>query len=61
MSEKKRKRLEESGERPKKKAAITSQGNVTVELVENKELLGPILGMYSAATWRRCGLMNGQR
>ncbi|CBY01018.1 similar to DNA-directed RNA polymerase I 49 kDa polypeptide [Plenodomus lingam JN3] len=43
--EKKRKRHEESGkgERPKKKAATTPKGTVSVELVENKELLGPIL------------------
>ncbi|KAH7357481.1 DNA-directed RNA polymerase-like protein I 49 kDa polypeptide [Pyrenochaeta sp. MPI-SDFR-AT-0127] len=43
MSEKKRKRRDEAGERPKKKAAISSQANIQVELVENKETLGPLL------------------
>lgn len=45
MGEKKRKRREENGERPKKKAATAPQGTVRVELIENKEDLGPILGM----------------
>jgi DNA-directed RNA polymerase I subunit RPA49 len=48
MSEKKRKRREENGERPKKKAATAPQGKVQVQLVENKEDLGPILGMRPA-------------
>ncbi|CAO2649661.1 Nn.00g070460.m01.CDS01 [Neocucurbitaria sp. VM-36] len=43
MSEKKRKRHGENGERPKKKAAIAPSGNVQVELLENKETLGPLL------------------
>ncbi|KAL6703117.1 DNA-directed RNA polymerase I subunit rpa49 [Coniothyrium glycines] len=45
MSEKKRKRREENGERPSKKAAIAPQGKVRVEHVENKELLGPVLAV----------------
>lgn len=45
MSEKKRKRHGENGERPKKKAAIAPSGNVKVEVLENKEVLGPLLGM----------------
>jgi hypothetical protein len=47
MSEKKRKRREENGERPTKKAATATapQGTVQVEMVENKGDLGPILGM----------------
>jgi DNA-directed RNA polymerase I subunit RPA49 len=53
MSEKKRKRHDENGERPKKKAAIAPQANVRVELVENKELLGPILGQYASNIDRR--------
>jgi hypothetical protein len=48
MSEKKRKRREEGGERPKKKVAIAPQGTVQVELLENKETLGPLLGMRKA-------------
>jgi DNA-directed RNA polymerase I subunit RPA49 len=48
MSEKKRKRREDGGERPKKKVAIASQGNVRVELLENKGPLGPLLGMRKA-------------
>lgn len=42
-SEKKRKRLGENGERPKKKVAIAPQGNVHVELVDNTESTGPVL------------------
>ncbi|KAI8940821.1 hypothetical protein NX059_002083 [Plenodomus lindquistii] len=43
MGEKKRKRHDENGELSNKKAATTPTGTVTVEHVENKELLGPIL------------------
>ena len=43
-SEKKRKRREENGERPKKKVAMAPKGNVQVELLENKDTLGPLLG-----------------
>ncbi|KAF2854383.1 DNA-directed RNA polymeras-like protein I 49 kDa polypeptide [Plenodomus tracheiphilus IPT5] len=43
MSEKKRKRHGENGERPAKKAATTPTGTAAVELLENKELLGPVL------------------
>ncbi|KAF9734129.1 hypothetical protein PMIN03_008576 [Paraphaeosphaeria minitans] len=43
-SEKKRKRQEQGGERPSKKAAIAPvQGNVQVEYVDNDEMLGPII------------------
>jgi DNA-directed RNA polymerase I subunit RPA49 len=45
MSEKKRKRHEDGGERPKKKVVMAPEGNVQVELLENKEALGPLLGM----------------
>ncbi|KAJ4367194.1 DNA-directed RNA polymerase I subunit rpa49 [Neocucurbitaria cava] len=45
MSDKKRKRHGENGERPKKKAAIAPTGNVQVELLENKEVLGPLLAI----------------
>jgi hypothetical protein len=50
MSEKKRKRREDGGERPKKKVAIAQapQGSVQVEILENKEILGPLLGMREA-------------
>jgi hypothetical protein len=48
MSEKKRKRREDGGERPKKKVAIAPQGTVQVQLVENKGSLGPLLGMRKA-------------
>jgi len=47
MSEKKRKRQEQNGERPKKKTAVAPQGNVRVQMVENKETLGPLLGMLA--------------
>jgi DNA-directed RNA polymerase I subunit RPA49 len=47
MSEKKRKRQEQNGERPKKKTAAAPQGNVRVQMVENKETLGPLLGMLA--------------
>jgi DNA-directed RNA polymerase I subunit RPA49 len=46
--EKKRKRRSDSGVRPKKKVAIAPQGTVKVELHENKETLGPLLGMREA-------------
>ncbi|KAF1915415.1 RNA polymerase I associated factor, A49-like protein [Ampelomyces quisqualis] len=45
MSEKKRKSRDEGGERPKKKVAIAPQGPVQVELLENKETLGPLLAI----------------
>lgn len=46
MSEKKRKRHDDGGERPSKKAAIAlPMGNVKVEVVENKDGLGPVLSM----------------
>lgn len=48
MSEKKRKRREENGERPKKKIAVAPEGSVQVELLENKDILGPLLGMRKA-------------
>jgi len=47
MSEKKRKRQEQNGERPKKKTSGAPQGNVRVQMVENKETLGPLLGMIA--------------
>lgn len=48
-SEKKRKRQEQGGERPSKKAAIApAQGNVKVEYIDNDEMLGPIVGMLLA-------------
>ncbi|KAF1850828.1 DNA-directed RNA polymeras-like protein I 49 kDa polypeptide [Cucurbitaria berberidis CBS 394.84] len=43
MPEKKRKRSGENGERPKKKTATAPSGNVQIELLENKEALGPLL------------------
>jgi DNA-directed RNA polymerase I subunit RPA49 len=54
MSEKKRKRQEQNGERPKKKTAVAPQGNVRIQIVENKETLGPLLGMIAipeAVAW----------
>lgn len=48
MAEKKRKRSEQNGERPQKKVAVAPQGSVKVELLENKETLGPLLGMRGA-------------
>jgi len=53
MSEKKRKRREDDAGQPKKKVARAPQGTVQVELLENKEGLGPVLGMRNAATTRR--------
>jgi DNA-directed RNA polymerase I subunit RPA49 len=45
MGEKKRKRTEDGAGRPSKKAAVApSLGNVRVEHVENKNILGPVLG-----------------
>lgn len=52
MSEKKRKRHGENGERPKKKVAIAPQGNVRVQLLEKKQVLGPLLGKQSQRTQR---------
>lgn len=43
MSEKKRKRREENGERPNKKVAMQTEGTIRVEVLENKEPLGPLL------------------
>jgi DNA-directed RNA polymerase I subunit RPA49 len=48
MSEKKRKRREDGGDRPKKKVATAPVGRVQVEMLENKEPLGPVLGMREA-------------
>jgi DNA-directed RNA polymerase I subunit RPA49 len=48
MSEKKRKRSAENGEGSKKKAAAVPKGTVRVEMLENKETLGPLLGMRRA-------------
>lgn len=48
MAEKKRKRNEDSAERPSKKAAVTPQGNVKVELLQ-EEALGPLLGKLRCA------------
>ncbi|EDU40658.1 DNA-directed RNA polymerase I a polypeptide [Pyrenophora tritici-repentis] len=45
MSEKKRKRGEKNGERPKKKATSATEGKFLVELVENNEDLGPLLAV----------------
>lgn len=47
MTEKKRKRHEDGGGRPKKKAAISASpwGNVRVEFVDDPGALGPVLGM----------------
>jgi len=44
MSDKKRKRREDGSERPQKKATIP-QATVQVELLENDQTLGPLLGM----------------
>ena len=54
MSEKKRKRREEGAERPKKKVAIAEEGKVQVELLENREPLGPILGMRKIEEHNAC-------
>lgn len=44
-SEKKRKRQEQNGERPAKKAAIApAEGNVKVDYLENDDVPGPIIG-----------------
>ena len=53
MVEKKRKRNEEGGERPSKKAAVVSQGNVKVELLQ-EEALGPLLGrsQHAKSAWQ---------
>jgi DNA-directed RNA polymerase I subunit RPA49 len=49
MAEKKRKRHDDGAERPSKKPAVASApgGTVRVEFVDNKNGLGPILGMAS--------------
>ena len=44
-SEKKRKRQEQNGERPAKKAAVAqAQGNVRVQYIDNDDVPGPIIG-----------------
>jgi DNA-directed RNA polymerase I subunit RPA49 len=48
MSEKKRKRSQPNDEKTQKKVAIAPQGTVKVEMLENKETLGPLLGMREA-------------
>jgi hypothetical protein len=53
MSDKKRKRNEEGAGQPKKKVARAPQENVQVELLENTDGLGPVLGMRNAAMTRR--------
>ncbi|CAN9271124.1 unnamed protein product [Alternaria alternata] len=55
MSEKKRKRQEQNGERPKKKTSGAPQGNVRVQMVENKETLGPLLGESSELLFQSSG------
>ncbi|KAF1837874.1 DNA-directed RNA polymeras-like protein I 49 kDa polypeptide [Decorospora gaudefroyi] len=53
MSEKKRKRREENGERAKtkkKKTTTMPSGTVQVELVENKQVLGPLLAVTPGLT-----------
>lgn len=59
MSEKKRKRNGESDSRPTKKAAIAPQGTVKVELLENKDALGPLLGMRSFVCTLCGGVADG--
>jgi DNA-directed RNA polymerase I subunit RPA49 len=44
MAEKKRKRNDQGGERPTKKAAFAPQTKIKVELLKNDEALGPLLG-----------------
>ena len=53
MAEKKRKRNEDGAERPSKKAAVTPQGNVKVELLQ-EETLGPLLGKSQRAPLSAC-------
>jgi DNA-directed RNA polymerase I subunit RPA49 len=51
MSDKKRKRQDDGGERTSKKKAIAPPtGIVKVDHVDNDDALGPILGMYDATT-----------
>jgi DNA-directed RNA polymerase I subunit RPA49 len=50
MSEKKRKRSAENGEGSKKKAAAVPKGTVRVEMLENKETLGPLLAVTPGLT-----------
>jgi DNA-directed RNA polymerase I subunit RPA49 len=46
MSEKKRKRREDGGERPSKKTTIAPpSGRVRLDFVDNEDVLGPVLGM----------------
>lgn len=44
VAEKKRKRNDQGGERPTKKAAFAPQTTIKVELLKNEEPLGPLLG-----------------
>lgn len=58
-SEKKRKRQEQGGERPSKKAAIAPvQGNVEVEYIDNDEMLGPIIGVFLASGYNIIGQLT---
>lgn len=44
-NEKKRKRQEQNGERPVKKAAVPqAEGNVRVQYIDNDDVPGPIIG-----------------
>jgi hypothetical protein len=45
MSEKKRKRHGEAAGRPSKKAATGALGNLRIELVDNGDVVGPVLGI----------------
>lgn len=53
MSEKKRKRREDGSERPKKKKALApgaGRETVQVEVLDNSDGLGPVLGVPAAWT-----------
>ena len=53
-AEKKRKRQEQNGERPAKKAALASaEGNVKVDYLENDDVPGPIIGTAIALQLRQ--------
>jgi hypothetical protein len=45
MSEKKRKRMSEKGDRPAKKVALHASETVKVQLLEDDDVLGPVIGM----------------
>jgi DNA-directed RNA polymerase I subunit RPA49 len=45
MSEKKRKRTSEKGDRPAKKVALHASETVKVQLLEDDDVLGPVIGM----------------